>query len=168
MIEVGILHEDERLELIQGEIVHMSPKGSQHAAYSTRLGRSLISLGDNIILRFQDPIVLNNQSEPEPDIAAVFGRSDDYISHHPTPADVVFLIEIADSSLLYDRRVKIPLYASEGIPEYWIVNIPEQQIEVYLSPSGDLYEIEQIYRSGEQIPLTGTQETLDVQIIFAQ
>ncbi|MEM7367704.1 MAG: Uma2 family endonuclease [Bacteroidota bacterium] len=166
MIAVGILHEDERVELIHGEMICMSPKGSKHAGYTTRLTKALKELEETYILRFQDPTTLDNHSEPEPDIAVVYPRTDDYVSAHPGPDEVLLLIEIADSSLSYDRTIKVPLYASAGIPELWIVNVAGEAIEVYLNPIEDQYESVHIFKSGGHIPIPGSSETMSVDMIF--
>lgn len=166
MIKVGILHEDERVELIRGEMICMSPKGSKHAGYSTRLKKALRFLEERFILRFQDPILLNGESEPEPDIAVVYPKADDYVSAHPVPGEVLLLIEIADSSLWYDRSIKVPLYASAGIPEFWIVNVQGEEIEVYQNLMDDQYEQMHVYTSGDLISIPGTNDTMSVNSIF--
>lgn len=133
--EIGILGEDDRVELIEGELIAMAPIGHFHAslgsvlietlAYGTR-GRATPWL--------QNPILLGPRSEPQPDFALLRFRKDRYREALPTAADVLLLVEIADSTVRYDRQVKTPIYARHGIPEYWIVNIPEKKIEVHLDP----------------------------------
>ena len=137
LIEHGFFHEDERVELIQGILHQMSPKGLRHAACLTRGLRIFnAALSDRACVRAQDPITLpGSNSEPEPDLVVAQRREDDYASHHPLPANVLLVIEIANSSLDYDRRVKVPLYAAAGISEYWLVNLQEDKIEVYREPT---------------------------------
>ena len=137
LIEHGFFHEDERVELIQGILHQMSPKGLRHAACLTRGLRIFnAALSDRACVRAQDPITLpDSNSEPEPDLVVAQRREDDYASHHPLPENVLLVIEIANSSLDYDRRVKVPLYAAAGISEYWLVNLREDKIEVYREPT---------------------------------
>ena len=137
LIEHGFFHEDERVELIQGILHQMSPKGLRHAACLTRGLRIFnATLSDRACVRAQDPITLpDSNSEPEPDLVVAQRREDDYASHHPLPENVLLVIEIANSSLDYDRRVKVPLYAAAGISEYWLVNLREDKIEVYREPT---------------------------------
>jgi Uma2 family endonuclease len=132
MAEAGILTPDDRVELIEGEVIKLSPIGSKHAACVSRIIRQLIlSLGEKATISPQNPVRLNNFSEPVPDIAVLKRRDDAYAEHHPFPEDVLLLIEVADTSVVKDRNVKVPLYAASGIPEVWLVNIPAQVIEVY-------------------------------------
>jgi Uma2 family endonuclease len=143
MAEVGIFRPDERVELLDGQIIDMAAKGTAHSAAMTRLERLLRNrLGDRVLLRLQDPIELNDFSEPEPDIAVVQFHPLDYEDHHPTAAEVYFLIEIADTSLKYDRTVKAPVYASSGIPEYWVLDVIARKLHVYRLPTADRYQSE--------------------------
>jgi Uma2 family endonuclease len=135
----GIFPPDARLELIEGEIYEMSPIGSPHAACVTYLAHILTRLAGSFSVRVQNPIRLNDFSEPQPDLALVRWRDDFYRSAHPTPADVLLVVEVADTTVETDRRLKIPLYAKAGIPEMWLVNIPGGRIEVYSDQSGDSY-----------------------------
>lgn len=136
MAETGILHEDARLELIGGEIVQMSPVGSRHAACVKRLNRLLgRRLGDEAVLGVQDPVRLGDDTEPEPDVMILQPREDFYEQAAPTAADVVLLIEVADSSLAYDRAIKLPRYAQAGVPEVWLVDLDGQAIERHTLPA---------------------------------
>jgi Uma2 family endonuclease len=137
LIENGFFHEDERVELIEGVLHKMSPKGRRHAACLTRAIRLFnAALADRACVRAQDPITLtDSNSEPEPDLVVARAREDDYVGRHPHPEDIVVVVEIADSSLAYDRRIKVPLYAAAGILEYWIVNLRDDLIEVYRDPT---------------------------------
>jgi Uma2 family endonuclease len=140
MGEAGIFPPAARLELIEGEIVEMSPIGSPHAACVKFLSRLFNELfGKDMLVGTQDPIRLNDFSEPQPDVALLRWRDDFYRSAHPTPADVLLVVEVADTTVETDRKVKVPLYARAGIPEVWLVNIPDERIEVYSDPAGEAY-----------------------------
>ena len=140
MMESGIIREGERIELILGQIFTMAPKGTRHTVATSRLLKSLLVLiGEQAIVRCQDPISLPNHSEPEPDMAIVRLRSDDYVNSHPSPADIILVIEVADSSIKFHRDTKAPLYAAAGISEYWIVNIIDSHLEIYRQPEGSIY-----------------------------
>jgi len=139
LLELGFLNEDDRVELIHGQIVEMTAKGTAHEVCITRLIRELLKLvGDRATLRSQSPLILPSDNEPEPDFTIVQNRADDYLSSHPNPADVLLVIEISDSSLSYDQEVKLPLYAGAGISDYWIFNLVENHLEVYSEPYQDL------------------------------
>ncbi|HEX8774386.1 MAG TPA: Uma2 family endonuclease [Pyrinomonadaceae bacterium] len=151
MGEAGIFHPDSRLELLEGEIYEMSPIGSSHAACVKALSFLLNQLfGGTLLVSTQDPIRLNDFSEPQPDIALLRWRDDFYRHAHPVPTDVLLVIEVADTTVDSDRRVKIPLYARAAIKEVWLVNLPAEQIEIYAEPAGDAYQIIQQVKRGEQ------------------
>ena len=139
MGEVGILQEN-GLELIKGEILEMSPIGSKHAA-TVEIIRDLLHtyLSEKVLIRTQNPITLDIYSEPEPDIALVSFRDDYYLHQHPQAQDTLLLIEVASSSLEFDREIKVPLYAQAGIPELWIVDLEARRVEVFHTPSGSRY-----------------------------
>ncbi|MEG3908953.1 Uma2 family endonuclease [Microcoleus sp. w1-18aA5] len=135
LTELGFFNEDDRVELIKGELVKMAAKGTAHSVCETRLERELFKLlGERATLRGQQPIILPDDSEPEPDRAIVQNRPDDYLSSHPCPGDILLLIEIADSSLSYDKQVKLPLYAEARISNYWIFNLLQTCLECYSDP----------------------------------
>ena len=159
MSEASILSENDKVELINGEIIEMSPIGRRHTACVNRLN-SVFSqlLGKKVIIAVQNPIILNNLSEPQPDIALLKPRADFYESGHPQPQDIFLLIEVADSSLEYDRDVKIPLYASSGITEVWLVDIYEQVIIVYRYPSENGYSDIQKLSRGEKMSIQAFPE----------
>ncbi|MCW9679572.1 Uma2 family endonuclease [Dolichospermum planctonicum UHCC 0167] len=159
MSEAGILSENDKVELINGEIIEMSPIGRRHTACVNRLN-SVFSqlLGKKVIVAVQNPILLNNLSEPEPDIALLKPRTDFYESGHPQPQDIFLLIEVADSSIEYDRDVKIPLYASSGITEVWLVDIYQQVIIVYRYPSENGYRDIQTLSRGEKLSISAFPE----------
>lgn len=145
MAEVGILKKNDRIELIEGEIIKMSPIGSKHSSHVKRINKLLGRLlPDYIILGVQDPVKLNDFSEPEPDISILRPSEDFYYEKHPTPEDVILIIEVADSSLEYDHQVKLPNYASAGIPEYWIVDLEKSVIEVFTFPKHGAYSSREI------------------------
>jgi len=131
MIDAGIFAPDDRLELIHGELVKMSPINRRHAAGVDRLVYLLLNrLGQKARCRIQNPITLAD-SEPQPDVAIVRWRDDFYLAGHPTPPDIYWVIEVADTTITYDRGVKVPLYLSAGIPEVWLINLDEDCLEVY-------------------------------------
>ncbi|MGI8740218.1 MAG: Uma2 family endonuclease [Gammaproteobacteria bacterium] len=136
MGEAGIFHEDQRLELIDGEVVEMSPTGSPHVASINRLNRLFVMcLGNKGIVSVQNPVRLSAHTELQPDLALLEAREDDYESRLPIPEDVFLVIEVADSSAQSDRKVKAPLYARAGIRELWIVDVPNRTLEVHTAPS---------------------------------
>lgn len=132
MGEAGIFHEDERIELIEGEIVDMAPIGTGHASSVKRLANILkLAVGDGAIVSVQDPIILGKHSAPQPDIALLRPQADYYAAAHPQAHDVLLIIEVADSSLAYDRDIKLPLYAQHGIPEVWLVDLAGRQLTIH-------------------------------------
>jgi Uma2 family endonuclease len=135
MAEAGILGEDDRVELLEGEIVEMSPIGWRHQACVDRFTRLLVmALQDRAILRPQGPIRLSADSEPQPDLVVLRPRADFYAEGGPGSEDVLWLVEISDTSLRYDREVKVPLYGRHGIPEVWVVDLGEERVLVYREP----------------------------------
>lgn len=133
MGQTGILGEDDRVELIEGEIVEMSPIGSRHAATVARIHHVFSSrLGDRAVFRVQNPLLLaRHQSELQPDVVGLVPRADFYASALPGPADVRLLIEVADASLAYDRRTKFPLYARAGVAEAWLADLEAGRVELH-------------------------------------
>jgi Uma2 family endonuclease len=139
MGEVGLLDPDVRVELIEGEIVEMAPIGDAHAAISNRLTRLLVvTVGERGIVAVGNPVRLNQNSEPQPDFSVLRPRGD-YETRGPCPDDVMLAVEVSDTTLRRDRRVKLALYARAGIPEFWIVNLETREVEIYRSPAGDVY-----------------------------
>ncbi|GAB1540385.1 Uma2 family endonuclease [Scytonema sp. NUACC21] len=135
LIELGFLTEDDRIELIRGELIQMTAKGTSHTFSTTRLCRQLDRLlGDRAVVRCQEPITLPNNSEPEPDAVIARGNETDYLAHHPYPQEIVLVIEVSDSTLTYDQTTKLSLYAESGIGNYWIVNLNARQLECYSQP----------------------------------
>ena len=153
MAEVGILQK-KRIELIKGEIINISPIGSKHSSCVSLLTKLLNrSLSDLYFLSAQNPIRLNNQTEPEPDITIAKTIDTLYSDRHPTPNDILAIFEVADSSLEYDREIKTRLYAEAGIPEYYIVNLSENIVEVYQDPKEGVYTKTSQVKKGEVLEL---------------
>jgi Uma2 family endonuclease len=153
LAEANILQEEDQTELLNGQIVYISPIGKLHAAAVRRIDKLLQKiLGDDALISTQNPISLPiNDSEPQPDLVVLKPRADFYASQHPGPEDIYLLIEIADSTLDKDRSQKIPLYAQAGVIECWLVNLSEQNIEVYTAPSPKGYNNIRIHRQGDSI-----------------
>src|SRR5712691_8613860 len=124
MAEAGILNEDSRVELIEGEIIEMSPVGSRHAACVARAIKLFVTqLGERVLLNAQNPVRLSNITEPQPDILLLKPRADFYSSRHPVGEDTYLVLEVSDTTLRYDRDRKVPLYAKSGVPEVWIEHL---------------------------------------------
>jgi len=159
MGRAGIFGENARLELLEGEIYEMSPIGSPHAACVTILHQLLtLKFAGKLIVISQNPIRLDDFSEPQPDIALLRWRDDFYRHAHPSPADVLLIIEVADSTVEADRSYKFPLYAKAGIPEAWLVNLPDETIELYAEPADGIYQVNQIFRRGEEAQAHGNSD----------
>ena len=143
LVNVGLLHEDDRVELIGGRLVAMEPIGSRHFSVVTELHRLLVrSVGERARVGVDAPIELSDDNEPQPDLALLRPRADRYFKSLPRAADVLLLIEVADSSLRYDRTEKMRLYAKHGIPEYWVVDVELRRLTVFLDPGEDGYRTE--------------------------
>lgn len=135
MVEAGILTQRDRVELIEGEIIQMAAIGRNHAVCVNRLTRLFTrTLPLEVTVQVQNPIQLSDASEPEPDFAILRGQPGDYLAAHPSPEDILALVEVSDSTLVYDRTVKAPLYARAGIQELWIVALEVLAIAVYRLP----------------------------------
>ncbi len=136
MGEAGIFHEDERIELIDGEIIKMTPIGSRHASCVKRLNQFFtVQLKERALVSVQDPIQLDEHSEPQPDIALLHPERSAYMHHHPTAGEVYLIIEVSDTSSSFERDIKLQLYAKAGIPEVWLVDLLSGCIEIYQEPS---------------------------------
>jgi Uma2 family endonuclease len=148
MYESGVFANGERVELIRGEIIKMAAIGRRHAACVDRCNDVFAyKLGKKVLIRIQNPLALDNTSEPEPDVLLLKRKADFYESGHPRPADVFLLIEVADSTIDSDRELKIPLYAEDGITEVWLIDINSACIEVYRNPTAEGYQdIQKFYR----------------------
>ncbi|WP_427162829.1 Uma2 family endonuclease [Aliinostoc sp. HNIBRCY26] len=156
MIESGILTADDRVQLIRGEIIEMSPIGTKHASCVKRLNKIFANkLGDRVLIAIQDPVELDDSSEPQPDVALIKPRDDFYENAHPQPQDIFLLVEVADSTIQFDREVKIPLYAIANISVVWLIDINEQTIEVYQQPTVTGYQQIQKFTRGETLVIPG-------------
>jgi Uma2 family endonuclease len=159
LIELGFLTEDDRVELIRGELIQMAAKGTAHSVCNTKLFREVDRLvGDRAVVRSQEPIILPSDSEPEPDLVIARGQADDYLASHPQPADILLVIEVSDSTLAYDQTIKRSLYAEAQINHYWIVNLVANQLEQYSQPYQDIqgnfsYRSQQILLRNESVIL---------------
>jgi len=167
LIAAGMFHPEERLELIKGEIIQMSPQGSQHATAVTLVENALKTVfGKNYVIRVQMPLAISPDSEPEPDIAIVVGTPRDYRDEHPNTAELV--VEIADATLSYDRTKKTALYAQAGIQEFWILNLVDRQLEVYRQPTAGQsstlsYQNPEVKTASETIvPLRAPQQPIGI------
>ncbi len=152
MADAGIFTEDDRVELVEGDIITMMPIGARHAACVTRLAQRFIrSLGDDVIVSVQNPLRLDEATEVLPDIMVLRFRPDFYADAHPTAEDVLLVVEVAESSLAYDREVKVPLYARHGIPECWLVNLQDDVVEVFRRPAGRGYKEMRVFEKGDTL-----------------
>jgi Uma2 family endonuclease len=152
MAEAGIFDEDDRVELIDGDILIMSPIGPPHASVNKRLSQLLHrAFGERAIVAPGDPVRLDNHSEPQPDFTLLRLRDDFYKSAHPTSADVYLAIEIMDSSAPYDRGPKLAKYARSGLAEVWLVDLNRERVEVYRRPDGESYEEKQTLARGQNL-----------------
>lgn len=168
MAEAGIFTADDRVELIEGEIIEMSPIGSRHAACVGRLTELFgqRKFAESIVW-VQNPVHMDDYSEPIPDVALLKRRDDFYAEGHPAPADVLLIVEVADTSLGYDRIVKLSLYARANIPEVWIINLPEEIIELYAQPMNSVYQMtKQAARDESFASQQNLQLTFDVNAIL--
>jgi len=162
MARAGVLGEDDRVELLEGEVVEMTPIGSRHSSCVGRLTHLLSSrVDDRAIVWIQNPLILSDLAEPEPDAALLRPRDDFYAEAHPRPDDLLLLIEVADTSADYDRERKIPLYARSGVPEVWLVDLEAGTVEVYRTPSPEGYR--DLHRAGRDEVL-GPVKLADLEI----
>ena len=151
LVKVGILASKDRVELIDGAIHDMSPIGPLHGGVVNRLNRFFnLKAKGRWIVSAQNPVGLDKFSEPQPDVVLLKPAPDDYVSHHPTPDDVYLLIEVSDSTLDFDRGKKLGIYARAAISEFWIVNLQDSTIEVYLDPHFTGYEKKTILKAGDK------------------
>ncbi len=157
MIRNGSLKEDNKIELIDGYLFTKVSIGSLHRAVVSKLERFLHRiLKDDVIVRGQNPITIHEYSEPEPDVVVAKYRGDFYANRHPYPEDVALVIEVADTSLSFDREAKVPLYASCGIQETWLVDLNAKDVTAYRKPDGARYTEKAVFRSGDTLPVPGT------------
>lgn len=164
MAQAGILAEDERVELIEGDLIDMTPIGSRHAGAVKRLASLLnAAVRGTAIVSVQDPIRLDRHSQPQPDLALLRPRADFYAEAHPQPADVLLIVEVAEASLDYDRDVKIPLYARYGIPEVWLLDVAGRSLTVYREPGSAGYAAQsRILKAGPLAPVLLSAAVVDL------
>ena len=152
MAEAGILQPTDRVELVEGEVVEMSPIGDRHAMAVNRATMVFArGLGDKVVVSVQNAVRIDRYNEPQPDVVLIRPREDFYGVRHPRPDDVVLLIEVADTTVRYDRNVKVPIYARSGIPEIWIVDLNKEVIHIYRGPSHGVYSQLETKRRGESV-----------------
>ncbi|HEY9864593.1 MAG TPA: Uma2 family endonuclease [Candidatus Obscuribacterales bacterium] len=173
LTELGFFKKEDKIELIRGEIIEMAAKGMLHATVNRRLTRELANIiGKGATLQGQDPIILSNYSEPEPDVVILKNKEDDYLSSHPHTEDILLLIEISDSSLDYDQTTKLSVYAENNITNYWIFNLVDFCLECYCQPYQNLqgefgYRSKLIYLPNESVTLPCFPDlTLDLTKVF--
>lgn len=156
MIELGMLRDYEKAEIIEGELIQKMTIGDRHAAIVNILNRFFVkNVSDDILVSVQNPLRISDYNEPEPDL--VLSDLTKYDGkRHPRPAEVILIVEVSDATLKYDRAVKLPLYAEAGIAEVWIVNLKKNIVEIHQNPFDDIYQTIKIYQPGE---------TIDVQIL---
>ena len=154
MIEFGVYTENDRIELLNGEIIELMPKGPKHTSANSRLVRFFIRLfGKKVIVRGQDPIWLDGVSEPEPDIVLAKWNETEYSEGHPTPSDIFLIMEISDTTLAYDREAKAKAYSRNGIQQYLLLNLQNETLENFREPDGDGYQFKQTLRKGDSLNL---------------
>lgn len=168
LIEVGLL-DDRPVELLNGEIVEMSPEGEPHAYYSRTVADYLVRrLGDRALVSPAKPITLPDDSEPEPDIAIVRRLGREYLRHHPHPEDIFWLIEYADSSWEKDSKIKYRIYAEAGISEYWLINLKRGELIVFRDPRGSEYGSKMTLTEGEIAPIAFPDLQIPVAVLISE
>jgi Uma2 family endonuclease len=151
MLQAGILHEDDRVELINGQLIPMAPIGNAHIACVNRLNRLFVErTTSEIAVSVQNPVRIDEYNEPQPDLVLSTA-----LDRAPEPGDVLLIVEVADSSLTYDRETNLPLYAQAGIPEVWIANLAEAQVEIHREPSGSVYRTRHLAGPGDRVSVEG-------------
>ncbi len=157
--EANIFPPGSRLELIEGEILEMAPIGFNHSGHINRLVKLLTQLiPSDVIPSVQNPLQLGDLSEPEPDFMLLKPNDDFYSSRHPNASDVLLLIEVADSSLMFDQNQKLRLYALHNVPEYWLLNLNDSCVEVYRQPHGECYGEKTTLRIGDTVTLSQLEQ----------
>ncbi len=162
MADAGLLGHDERVELIEGEVIDMAAIGSRHAACVNRLNELFMTrLAGRAVVGVQNPVRLTDLSEPQPDVAVLRQRPDFYAGAHPGPADILLVVEVADTTLAWDRNVKVPLYGRAGIPEVWVVDLDGEVLDVFTSPREQEYDDVRQARRGESLQIAGITVDID-------
>jgi Uma2 family endonuclease len=169
MAESGILTDPRHVELIDGEIIDMAAIGSPHAAVTNRLARlfSRALRDEAALVNVQSPLRLDPYNEPQPDVMLLRPRADDYRASHPSAADVFLLVEVSETSLAYDRSIKLALYAKFGVPEVWIIDLPGNAVEVYREPKEGAYASRERLTEGLLAPALVPDLTIDVTGLLA-
>ncbi len=168
MADSGVLAPEARVELIRGEVVDMAPIGSRHGRCVKLLNNRLCAaVGTSAMVAVQDPIRIGKHSEPQLDLMLLRLRADDYGNAHPTPVDVLLLVEVSDTTARYDREIKLPLYAEAGVPEVWIVDIEAKLLRCHRRPAGLEYTEMQALPAPSRIAVPGVEgATLDLSDLF--
>lgn len=152
MGQAGVFGPEDRVELIDGEIISMSPIGNRHAACVRRLTKLFSArIGERAIVSVQNPVRLDQRSEPEPDVSILRSRPDFYAGGHPGPKDVLLLVEVSDTTQEYDRGQKLLAYAKAGVAEVWLVDLPAEVVEVYREPKADGYAQSRSVHRGQSL-----------------
>ncbi len=160
MIENGILTENDNVELLNGAIIEKMPKGEKHAYFNDVVSDFVKEkFGKSVVVRNQNPILLDDFSEPEPDIVLCKTPREKYLQRHPSPADILLIIEVSDTTIYFDRTDKAAAYARAGINQYLIVNVENNTIEDYRRPTADGFQSKQTYQTGETFSLAAFPET---------
>ena len=164
----GLFPPDQRLELIEGEVIEMAAIRPVHASVVDRLNQVLVHLaGDRAIVRVQNPVRLSDLSEPQPDLCLIRPRPDYYSSGHPGSGDILLAVEVGDTNPGWDRRVKMPLYSRSGVPELWLADVATSTLEVYRHPGTDGYASVSTFARGERLTLSEVPDVVvDIDMIF--
>ncbi|NJO18081.1 MAG: Uma2 family endonuclease [Thioploca sp.] len=150
----GIFRSEDRIELLEGELIDMPPIGPAHSGKTNQLSRLLLqAVGNTAIVSVQNPVMLSEDSESQPDLAILRWREDFYATTHPQPQDILLIVEIADTTASVDRTYKIPLYAQYNIPEVWLLDLQKRQLEIYRQPEADHYRYILIPKRDETVDL---------------
>ena len=161
MAEVGILDPDDRVELIECEIIQMSPIGDRHAGCVNRANDLFTNLfRGRAVVTVQNPVRLNKFNEPQPDLTLCKWRADFYSSHHPRPDEILLAVEVADTTLRKDLKLKLPIYARLGIVELWIEDLPHNRILIFRNPEGDKYQTALTATFGETLAVLAFQDII--------
>jgi len=164
LVEGGFFQPGERLELVNGTILQMTPQGSRHATAIRLVEESLrLAYGKGFDVRIQLPLALSPDSEPEPDVTVVVGNPRDFCDAHPQTA--VLIVEVSDTTVHYDQTQKSQIYAQAGIPEYWILNLPERHLEVYRLPLGNSYQERDVLTQRETVAAVAQTRTTSIAIV---
>ena len=166
MGEAGIFRENDRIELIEGDIIDKAPIGSRHAYTVDKLAYIIQGqISDKILLRIQNPLRLNQHNEPEPDLALVTNKN--YSSHHPDSKETLLIIEVADTSLVYDLEIKTALYAQHNVPETWVINLNDKKIHTFRQPHNGTYQQQNACDIGTITPTQVSDLVFDIDKLWS-